>query len=202
MMNAARTGRRRGESHTRDAILVAARDAFAARGLTGATIRGIAGDAGVDPALVAHYFGSKRGLFVEAVQFPVDPVALAARLSGGAPEDAAARAATFFFETWEHPAIRGVLLSLLRAALEDEHAAAMLRDRLSATLIGPAIASLGVDRPDLRGALVASQVLGLAAVRYILRFEPLASLPPSELAALVAPAIQRYLTGPLEAPHD
>lgn len=202
VMSTSRTGRRPGESHTRDAILAAARTAFAARGLSGATIRGIAADAGVDPALVAHYFGSKRGLFVEAVQFPVDPGALADRLRDGAPEEAAIRAANFFFETWEHPAFRAVLLSLLRAGLEDERAAAMLRDRLSANLVGPAIASLGADQPELRGALVASQVLGLAAVRYILRFQPLASLPPDEIAALVAPTIQRYLTGPLEAIHD
>ncbi len=192
-----RTGRRPGTSGTRSAILDAAREAFGTHGYERATIRGIAERAGVDPALVHHYFGSKQELFVAAMQLPVDPVRVVERLLDGERERVGERIAGTFLTVWDAAANRGVLLGLIRSALSDDTAARMLREFVTIEIIGRVARSLGVPDPALRGNLVASQLLGLAVARYIVRLEPLASTPPHLLAAAVGPTLQRYLTGAL-----
>jgi AcrR family transcriptional regulator len=211
-----RTGRRSGDSGTREAILAAARERFGDRGYEGATIRAIAADAGVDPALVYHFYGSKERLFAAAMRVPavageVVAAALAPRTRdpGGSPGEHLMRAV---LGAWEVTEIRSVFLGLLRSAVTSGQAAAMLRE-LSA---GPILSGLtGMGRggepgpgegegaggdPEFRAALVASQVLGLALVRYVLRLPPLASADPEKLAAAVGPALERYLSGDLRPP--
>jgi AcrR family transcriptional regulator len=190
----ARTGRRPGPSGTREAILEAARRAFAVNGYTRATIRGVAADAAVDPALVHHYFGSKQNLFIEAVQLPVNPTVTleALRDSGGITGE---RMITTFLSIWDGAADRSPLMALVRTAISDEQAAAMLREFITTEIFGVLVKEL--DRPDaeLRVALIGSQVVGLIIARYIVRLEPLASAPAAVVAAAVGPTIQRYLTG-------
>ena len=156
---ARRRGRRPGGADTRGALLNAARAVFAERGFDGATVRLIADRAGVDPAMVNHWFGGKEALFTAALDLPVDPATLIAQVVPGDPERLGERIVSRFLTVWDHA---------------------------------------GEDRPDLRAALVASQIVGLGMVRYVLRLEPLASADHPTVIAAVAPTLQRYLTGPLD----
>jgi AcrR family transcriptional regulator len=191
-------GRRPGRPDTRADVLVAARQTFAAVGFTGATVRQIAAAAGVDPALVHHYFGSKRQLFIEAVQAPADPaVALRAVLDGDR-DGAGRRLATAFLTVWDGPAGERAV-ALLRSAVTDESSAALVREFLASQVLQPVLEHLGVPRGEqpLRAALLASQLGGLALTRYVLRVQPLASTPAPVVVDGVAPVLQRYLTGDL-----
>jgi AcrR family transcriptional regulator len=193
----ARSGRRPGPSDTRANILGAARAIFAERGFDGATIRAVALRAGVDPALVHHYFGSKQQLFVAAMELPVDLEADIPRLLDGPPDELGRRIAGFVLDLWELPATRPLLLGLVRSATTDPVAAGMLRGVLQE---GPfAALARATDRPDadLRATLVGSQLIGLAMARYIVKVEPMASLPREALVEAIGPTIQRYLAGEL-----
>jgi AcrR family transcriptional regulator len=193
----ARTGRRPGASGTREAILDAARRAFAELGYQQATIRGVAELAGVDPALVHHYFGTKQALFVAAVQLPVNPVEQLTAVLAGDPEQAGQRLVEAFLSIWDHAADRSPLLAIVRSAVGDEHAAAMLREFITEEVLGPIAHRLGSPDARLRATLVGSQIIGLALARYIVKVEPLASAPVAQVAAAVGPNLQRYLTGDL-----
>jgi AcrR family transcriptional regulator len=196
----ARTGRRPGVSGTREAILDAARRAFAEHGYQHATIRGVADLAGVDPALVHHYFGTKQELFVAAVQLPVNPIERLAAVLAEDPDQAGRRMVETFLSVWDHAATQSPLLALVRSAVGDEHAAAMLREFITEEVLGQIAHRLGGADARLRATLVGSQVIGLAMARYIVKVEPLASAPPSQIVAAVGPTLQRYLTGDLAAP--
>jgi AcrR family transcriptional regulator len=200
----ARTGRRAGESGTRQAILAAARAGFAALGYDNATIRGIAASASVDPALVHHFYGTKEQLFAAAMQLPVVPseVIAAALADGRRPPGVSAgeHLAATALELWESEEMRGPFTGLLRSAVTSEQAAAMLREFLTAAILRP-VASLSRDtdhdRATFRSALIASQMLGLAVARYLLRIGPVATASREELARAVGPSLDRYLTGQL-----
>jgi AcrR family transcriptional regulator len=197
-----RSGRRTGESGSREAILVAARRAFAERGYGAATLRAIAGEAGVDPALVLHFFGSKDGLFAAAVRPPVDPDTVAATVAGGPPGEAGARLARLVVRTLEDPGARDVVIGLIRTSAADERAARMVRELYVERMYGAVARHVGADEPDLRAALVGSQIVGLAMARHVLRVEPLASMSPATLEGWLGPLLQRHLSGPLaEAPQ-
>jgi len=191
-----RTGRRPGASDSREAILGAARDAFVGSGYRAATIRGIAVAAGVDPALVMHFFGNKEQLFAEAMRPPVDPAAALAGAIAGDRSTAGHALAKFFLDAWESDARRRVLLGLVRSAVSEESAAAMLRDGLHVP-VERVLRNLGVDRPALRSSLVGAQLMGLAMARYVVRLQGAAEASPSELAAAIGPTLQRYIDGPL-----
>jgi AcrR family transcriptional regulator len=195
----ARTGRRPGVSGTREAILDAARRSFAEHGYQHATIRQVADLAGVDPALVHHYFGTKQELFVAAVQFPVNPVEQLAAVLADDPGQAGRRMVEVFLSIWDHAADRSPLLALVRSAVGDEHAAAMLREFITEEVLGEIALRLGGPDARLRATLIGSQIIGLAMARYIVKVEPLASAPPARVAAAVGPTLQRYLTGDLDA---
>ena len=195
----ARTGRRPGVSGTREAILDAARRAFAEQGYQHATIRGVADLAGVDPALVHHYFGTKQGLFVAAVQLPVNPVEQLTAVLAEDPGQAGERMVEVFLSIWDHAADQSPLLALVRSAVGDEHAAAMLREFITEEVLGPIAHRLGSPDARLRATLVGSQIIGLAMARYIVRVEPLASAPAAQVAAAIGPTLQRYLTGDVGA---
>jgi AcrR family transcriptional regulator len=196
----ARTGRRPGVSGTREAILGAARRAFAEHGYQHATIRGVADLAGVDPALVHHYFGTKQELFVAAVQLPVNPVEQLMAVLDEDPGQAGRRMVETFLSVWDHAATQNPLLALIRSAVGDEHAAAMLREFITEEVLGQIAHRLGGADARLRATLVGSQIIGLAMARYIVKVEPLASAPPTQVVAAVGPTLQRYLTGDLAGP--
>jgi AcrR family transcriptional regulator len=195
----ARTGRRPGASGTREAILDAARRAFAELGYQRATIRGVADLAGVDPALVHHYFGTKQALFVDAVQLPVNPVEHLMAVLAEDPAQAGRRMVETFLAVWDHAASQSPLLALVRSAVGDEHAAALLREFITEEVLGQIARRLGSPDARLRATLAGSQIIGLAMARYIVKVEPLASAPPEQVAAAVGPTLQRYLTGDLAA---
>jgi len=190
----ARRGRRRGPSTTRDAILAAARRQFADLGYDRATVRGIAAEAGCDPKLVGHWFGSKQELFLQVVELPIRPAAAFADLrSTGDPATLADRLAAFVVHQLADESVRSRLVPLIRAAAAEPAAAPLLRDLVVREILTPVAAQLGGDTPELRASLLASQLLGLVMARYVIGVEPLASASPETVAAAIAPVLRHYL---------
>ncbi len=188
-----RTGRRPGIGGTRDKILAAARARFGEEGYDGATIRGIASAAGVDPAMVPHYFGSKEGVFLAAVEFPVDPAVFIPRLLEPGLDGLGERLVSFFLETWDSPA-GGSLLALIRSVVSSDLAADLMREFVTREVVGRLAVAIKLDHPQLRAGLVATQLVGLAMLRYVIKVESLAGASRGELARWIGPSIQRYLT--------
>lgn len=191
-----RGGDRRGD------ILAAARTEFAANGFDRATIRGIARSAGVDPALVHHYFGTKQDVFVAAVEFPFDVAVGVQVVFGGPPDGLGERLVRFYLEVWESPEGRRPVLAILRSAMSQEQAATMMREFVTAALLAPGAASLGVPAEEgrLRMELAISQLMGVAVLRYVLRLQPLASVSVEELVTRLAPVVQAHFDGDLSRP--
>ncbi len=189
-------GRRPGAPDTRAEILAAARALFASKGFASTTIRAIAAQAGVDPALVHHYYGSKDDLFMAALQLPVDPRKRLAPMLALGPDGAGERLLRTFLEVWDDPETQLAFLGMFRSLLEPP-GERLLSEGFVPVVLGPVGRELGVDRPELRMPLVASQLVGLILTRYVFRMEPLASMEPERLVATYAPTIQRYLTGDL-----
>ena len=190
-------GRRPGGPDTRGQILEAARESFAHKGFGGTTIRAVAADAHVDPALVHHYFGSKDDLFLAALEIPVDPRTVLPTAFAGGVEGAARRLLTIFLSVWDRPDTRLPMVALFRSALGEADAQTLLRDGLHRLVFAPLQEVLPPDEAEVRSQMVATQVLGLIVGRYLLALEPLASMPAEDVVAWIAPNIQRYLDGPL-----
>ena len=194
-----RTGRPPGSPPNRAAILESARAQFTERGYDGATIRGIAAGAGVDPALVHHYFGTKDQLLLatltEAAQ--VDD-AIAAMLTGGL-DGLGERFLRATFETYETTLrpMRQAIVGLVRTAVASEDAARLLRERFAGGGLVRLLEALDASQPRLRAALVGGELFGLALARFVVRVEPIASADIESIVAWYAPTIQRHLTGPL-----
>jgi AcrR family transcriptional regulator len=189
-------GRRPGGPDTRGEILTAARETFAAKGFEGTSMRAVARAAGVDPALVHHYFDGKESLFIEAMELPIDPRMVAARVLDGPVDTLGERIIRTFLGVWESPESRVRLKAMLRAVLGSEDVAHLLRDAIAQLILAPVSSVLEVPDARLRISLVASQLMGAALVRYILELEPLASATPDEVVERIAPTLQRYLFGP------
>jgi AcrR family transcriptional regulator len=200
---ARRPGRRPGNPGTREAILAAARDAFAERGFNGVSIRAIATSAGVDPALVHHYFGTKDQLFVATMNSPIDPAELLPQVLAGGVDQIGERLVRTFLQVWDSPAGAGGV-ALLRSGVTNEWTARLLREFLVSQVLRRILQHLDLERQEarLRASLVASQVAGMAMMRYIIKLEPLASAPPEAVVAAVGPTIQRYITGDLSDAFD
>ncbi len=180
--------RGRNAARTRAKLLAAARGQFAREGFERVTVRSVAAEVGVDQALITRYFGSKAGLFAEAarVEFSLPD------LTGLTPQEIGDALVDRFFHLYDK---QDTFLALLRAAATGEDAArqmlAILREPATT-----ALAVAAVDRPRERAALVASQVLGFAFVRYILRAPPLADMSHDDVRAWIGPILARYLTDP------
>jgi AcrR family transcriptional regulator len=179
---------------TRAAILAAARHRFAADGFERTTIRAVAADAGIDPSMVMRYYGSKDGLFGAAVDLDLHLPDLAT-----VPRDKLGETAVrHWVERWEGALSDELLIVLLRSAVTNEAAAEHLRSVFGAQ-VARGLAAV-VDDPaeaPIRAGLVATQMLGLALCRYILRLPPVVALDVETLVASVSATVQRYLTGPL-----
>lgn len=197
---AGRRGRRPGSPDTRAVILAVARSRFADAGFSGTTIRGIAAEAGVDPALVHHYFGSKDDLFLAAMELPVDPRQLIlSRVLGppaAPPEELGERLLRTFLSAWDDPELQPALIAIARRTFEPG-GDTLIRDGFIPVVLIPTGEKLGIDHPETRMPIVASQMMGLIFLRYLLRVEPIVSMSIDDLVAVYAPTLQRYLTGPL-----
>ena len=203
---ARRSGRRGGDSGTREAILAAARARFGDLGYDRTTIRAIAADAGVDAALVHHFYGTKERLFAAAMRLPVNPrevldAALAPE-ARGQDQSLGEHLLRTVLGVWEVAEIRATFLGLLRSAPTSEQAVIMLREFLAGAIIGPLAAAARQAAPDVAGedagyraALVASQVLGLGMTRYVLELPALTRVSSDDLVAAIAPNLDRYMSG-------
>jgi AcrR family transcriptional regulator len=189
-------GRRPGAPDTRAEVLAAARTSFAERGFRGTTIRAVAGAAGVDPALVHHYFGTKDDLFLAALEMPVDPREVLAPVVAQGPDGAAERLLRTFLSVWDDPDTQVRLLAVVRSVL-DEDGGRLLKEGFIPVVVGPVLAQLVADRPDVRIPLVTSQVVGLIVTRYVIALPAMAQMPADDLVARMAPVLQHYLTGDL-----
>jgi AcrR family transcriptional regulator len=194
----ARTGRRPGNPDTREAILAAARQAFAERGFDSASIRQIAAAASVDPALVHHYFGTKDQLFLDALAVPFDPATIVPLVVAGGIDGLGERLVRIMLSIWDSAA-GGPAAALVRSAMSNETIARMMRDFVVTRLLRRIGKELALDPAEaaLRTNLVATQMAGLIVVRYVVKFEPLHSSPPELVVALIGPTVQRYLSDPL-----
>lgn len=183
---------RRSAEETKAVILAAARERFAADGYDRATIRAIAKDAAIDPAMVMRYFGNKEGLFAAAVDFDLE----LPDLSDVPRERLGETVARHFVERWERDE---ALIILLRAGVVDESVAERMRTIFAAQL-APVVTKLDPDprSAPIRAGLAASQILGMALCRYVLAFPPLAGMDRQQVVEWIAPTVQTYLTAEVE----
>ena len=181
-----RSGRRPGNQDTKQSILDAARAVFAERGFDKASIRAIATEAKVDPALVHHYFGTKgiHAMVPKALEGPRD--------------QAGERLVRLVLSVWDSPA-GSAALAMFRSALSNEWTARLLREFVITQILRKAVAELTMDPAEapMRSALLATQIAGLVTIRYVLKIEPVASAPAESLVKAIAPNVQRFLTEPL-----
>lgn len=195
----AHSGRRPGDSGTREAIAQAARRQFAELGYDRTSMRQVALEAGVDPTLVSHFHGTKQELFLSVVELPFKPADILPGLLAGHPQDAGARLARFALEVYESEEGRRRIVGLVRAAASEPAAARVIRELLTREVLTPLAAGIGSDDAAYRASLVMSQIVGLTMARYIVGVEPLASRDPMAVADAIAPTLQRYLTGDLSS---
>ncbi|MGO9154144.1 TetR/AcrR family transcriptional regulator [Mycobacterium sp.] len=201
-MTTANTGRRRrgrptGSSGTRNRILTSARELFARNGIGNTSIRAVAAAAGVDSALVHHYFGTKEKLFAAAVHIPIDPMDIIGPLREVPIDEIGYRLPSMLLPLWDSDLGTGFIATLrsILAGSEVNLFRTFIQDVI-AVEVGPR-----VDNPPGSGVIriqfVASQLVGVVMARYILELEPFASLPAEQIAQTIAPNLQRYLTGDL-----
>ena len=190
----ARTGRRPGDTDTREEILAAARSTFGEVGYDGATIRQIASEAGVDPALVHHYFGPKADLYAAAIDVPISPRDVAQAMVTGGIEEAGERITRLFFSIWERSEAREPLLAMIRGALGGSpQGLEAFRQFIEHELLARAAPLIDAPDRELRMTAAAAHLVGVAIARYVVGVEPIASATPDELVALIAPRVQSYL---------
>lgn len=189
-------GRRPGAPDTRAEVLDAARVLFAERGFSRTTIRAVAADAGVDPSLVHHYFGSKDDLFMAALALPIDPRDFLVQVVAAGPDGAGERLVRTLLSVWDDPQVQPALLAVARSVIGDD-GGRLVSEGFIPVVVGPVLAALVVDRPEVRVPLVASQVVGLIVTRYVLAVPGMVDMAPEDVVLSVGPTIQRYLTGDL-----
>ncbi|MEV6280789.1 TetR family transcriptional regulator [Nocardia sp. NPDC051832] len=193
-----RSGRRPGQSGAREAILAAARVRFSEAGFDKTSIRGVAAAAGVDPALVHHYFGTKQKLFAAVVELPVDPEATLRLIEAAPIDQLGATILQAVATVWDSPAGPG-LIAAVRTLLGGSDPD-LARTFLLEVVLERVRLRIATPEDDgrTRIALVASQMIGVLVARKIVGVEPIASMPIPALVAAVGPTLQRYLTGEIE----
>jgi AcrR family transcriptional regulator len=188
-------GTKAGAAETRERILAAAREEFSARGYDKTSVRSIAKAAGVDSALVHHYFGTKEQIFGAAIELSFAPAMnIPDLVAAGGTDGMGERVARLMLQIWENPVSREPLLAIVRSAVTNETAAAVFRGMVSRRVLARLAGGLDVPDPEFRVQLAAAQLVGIIMLRYIVRVEPLASAPPEDVVAMVGPVLQRYLT--------
>ena len=190
-------GRRPGAPDTRAEVLDAAKVLFAERGFSRTTIRAVASDAGVDPSLVHHYFGTKDDLFMAALALPMDPRELLGPIVAAGPDGAGERLVRTLLSVWDDPRVRPALLAVARSVIGDD-GGRLVGEGFIPVVIGPVLAALAVDRPEVRIPLVVSQLVGLIVTRYVLALTGMVEMPAEDVVVRLGPTIQRYLTGDLD----
>jgi AcrR family transcriptional regulator len=188
-----KAGRRRGNPDTRATILAAAESEFAAKGFDGASMRGIAKTAGVDPSLIYHYFASKDDVLLASLNVPFDPREVVPALTAAGSADLGNRIAAQFVSIWDDEANQTRLVAVVRAAMSSATAQDMLTNGLVRMILRPISEAIAAPDAALRTQYVASQLLGLAMTRYVMRLEPLASAPAEAVVARIGPTLQRYI---------
>jgi AcrR family transcriptional regulator len=201
-VTAANTGRRRpgrpaGSSDTRDRILSCARELFARNGIDRTSIRAVAAGAGVDAALVHHYFGTKQQLFAAAIHLPIDPMTVLVPMREVPVDELGFKLPAVLLPIWDSEMGAGLIATLrsLIAGADVSLARSFLQEIVTAE-VAPR-----VDNPPgtgmIRAQFFASQLIGVVMARYIVKVEPFASLPAEQIVATIGPNLQRYLTGDL-----
>jgi AcrR family transcriptional regulator len=188
-----RPGRPAGTSDTRERILESARNLFARNGIDKTSIRAIAKDARVDPALVHHYFGTKTQLFAEAIHIPIDPMAVIGPLREVPVERIGYVLPSILLPLWDSEMGKGFIATLRSILAGGE--VSLIRSFLQEVIAGEVDSPPGSGR--IRVQFVASQLVGVVMARYILELDPFKSLPVEQIAETIAPNLQRYLTGEL-----
>jgi AcrR family transcriptional regulator len=198
-----RRGRRSGGSDSRELILATARRLFAEHGFDGTSLRQVAREAEVDPAMVHHFFKGKDELFAQSIELPADPDEVLAGVESLDPGQRAEAIVRAVLRLWESPAQHG-LVAFVRGTIGSKAKTALLREMVARTILSRITAGLpcSPEEAKMRGDLVATQVVGLMLMRYVVRLEPLASASRDEVVRLVAPNVQHYLTGELSHPTD
>ena len=188
-----RSGRRPGRPPTRGDILLAARRSFGARGYDATSLRSIAKQADVDPALLVHYFGTKEALFLAALDVTISPVSMFDGLADVSTSEAATLIVRRYLLMLDQEETRDVMLGLVRSAVSSERAATLLREFLGRAMLS-SLSPL-IDHPDrqLRASLVAAQLIGIAMLRHVVKAEAVAAAGSEELVSRVAPVIEAYL---------
>lgn len=189
--NPRRPGRRGGDSTTRDDILRAAQNLFGRNGFKNTSMRAVAAEADVDVALVPYYFGSKRGLFVAALEVPVDPVAQVVRATQGPRERLGERMVTEFTAAWELPDTSSAMRGLLRSAINDESESSAFAEFASTEMVPLVAESTGISLKTAR--VTVSMLFGMATMRYLIGVPLFAELSRDEVIALWGPQLQRVI---------
>ena len=193
-----RRGRRQGEPVSRDAVLRAAKQRFALEGYEKTTLRAIATDAHVDPSMVLYLFGSKAELFRESLRLIIDPDVLAAAMAEG-EDDIGTRMVRTYLGIWENPDTASSMVAMLQSATSNSDAHEAFRGFMASYVLTAVSDVLGGgEQARLRAMLAATNLVGTAILRYVMRVAPLATLPADDVVRLIAPSVTRYLTASAE----
>lgn len=193
-----RRGRRQGEPVSREAVLSAAKQRFAVEGYEKTTLRAIANDAHVDPSMVIYLFGSKAELFRESLRLIIDPDVLVATLAEG-EGDIGTRMVRAYLGIWEHPETGASMVAMLQSATSNPDAHEAFRGFMQNYVLTAVSDALGGgDDARLRAMLAATNLVGTAVLRYVMRVPPLATLSAEDVVTLIAPSVTRYLTAPAD----
>lgn len=197
-----RSGRRAGTTTTKHAIGDAAREQFAEKGFGGTSIRAIARQAEVDPALIGYFFGSKAELFAQVLELPFEPSSVIPTILGGDRADVGTRLADFVIATMLATEPRQRLAALLRSASGDNDAAKIIREKVTSDILTPVAEALGVEDAALRAGLAMSQIVGLVMALHVIGLDALRQADTTVLRAALAPTLQRYLAGDIRGRHE
>ena len=192
---ARRRGPRPGGADTRAMILAAAREEFAEKGFTAVTVRSIGSRAGVDAAMINHYFGSKAGLFREVTHIAVDPGLGLPEALAGPRDQLGARLARHVLRIWEDPTFRDAALALIRSSAADTSDQRLLREYLETQMLPSIAAAARGPAPKRQAALAMTHIFGVVMGRHVAGLPPLADPSVEELVGEISRAVQRYLDG-------